>query len=379
MSSEERVLLFKSATNDTYAQALLTVFALPFGARFQLTTYSAKWVPPEIFLQPEQLDGKRALLVCVDTIKDPESIRGAYPLRELKIIRSRQLGDQLELVVETQGFVSCPDYPAYLVELKKVQSILPPQEHSFIAYDRLRSLRVVPSEDMQESLRTWQNATRTLASLVTLEKAAFFWACAIKDEKGRETVQPKVVTPDHGDATSCVWPLQENTAYRMELASALPRHTEEGHPSYLPLHLQYPKCVDGSDTLEIRGPSQRYQIDFFARQAPREPYSNRMSIEPRDTAFKKAPSVSLYVKLTKASRRTRVSAFIRERWVGLMLTGGFGLAYLYGQLVISNKAYPTLGQFLSFPAEVMGAVVTTIALLLLTYIVAQTMGAKNES
>lgn len=379
MSMEERVLLFKSATSDTYAQALLTVFALPFGARFQLTTYSAKWVPPEIFRQPEQLDGKKALLVCVDTVKAPESILGAYPLRELNVIRSRGLGDQLELVVETQGFVSCPDYSAYLNELKNAHSILPPHVQSFIAYDKLRSLRVVPPEDMQESLKTWQNATRTLASLASLDNAAFFWVYETKDEKGRKTVQPRLVTPDSGDATSCVWPLQENMEYRIELASSFPRHTEEGHLGYLALHLEYPKCVDGPDTLEIRGLSQRYQINFFSRQAPHKPYSKRMSIEPRDTAFKKAASVSLYLELAKASRRIRAWAFIRERWAGLAFTGLLGLAYLYGQLVISNKAYPTLEQFLAFPAEVMGAVVTTIALLLLTYIVAQTMGARSQS
>jgi hypothetical protein len=52
---------------------------------------------------------------------------------------------------------------------------------------------------------------------------------------------------------------------------------------------------------------------------------------------------------------------------------------LYGQLVISSKAYPTFAQFLAFPADVAGAVLTTIALLLLTYVVATTIGAKTEA
>jgi hypothetical protein len=379
LSSEERVLLFKSPTSEPYAQALLTAIALPSGARFQLTTYRSQWVPSDVFRQPEQLQGKKAILVCVDTVKEPPSITGAYPLRELRIVRSRQLGDQLELIVEMQGFVSCPDYKGYLADLKSAHALLPPNEHSFIAHDNLRNLRVIPPEDAQESLSTWQNHTRALANLSSLEKAVFFWVSGIKDEKERKTIPPTITKPDHADARSCVWVLQENSAYHIELNSSLPRHTEKDHPGYLALQLQYPKYADGLDSVEIRGSLQTQDIDLFTTRAPSQQYPKRMSIEPRDPTYKKAPSVTMHFELAKAPVKTLARRFVRERWATLVSTAILGLAYLYGQLVISSKAYPTFAQFLAFPADVAGAVLTTIALLLLTYVVATTIGAKTEA
>ncbi len=146
MPVEELVLLFKSPAG-IYGKALLAILGLPNSTRYSVTTYEEKWVPSDIFKQPKALEGKKSILVCAD-IGDrndkPQALNAVYPVRELKIVRSGHLGKALELIVETGGYIECRDYAAYLTELKKSASTLPPEEHGYIAIDHMRNLTLVP-------------------------------------------------------------------------------------------------------------------------------------------------------------------------------------------------------------------------------------------
>lgn len=379
LSAEERVLLFKSPVSDPYAQALLTVIGLPSGVRFKLTTYRSIWVPPEIFEQCEKLEGKKAILVCVDTVKEPASIKGAYPLRELTIVHSRQLGQQLALLVEIGGFVVCPDYAAYLAELQKSHQLLPPNEHSFIAYDKLRNLTVIPPEDINRSLSAWQNSIKVLVEVQGLQRAGFFHVTGVKREPDEKAVDLCALKKDDLDAASCTYQLTENSRYRIELFSMLPRHSEREGLGYLELQVQYPNWAEGQTSLEISGYAQPYSIKFRTIAVPPGSYPNSVAIKPEDPTFKRAPAVELYFNLMRAPLKVRAREFIRQRGPRLVLAVLAALAYLYGQLTQSMKAYPTFKTLLTLSPELAGAFTSTVALVVLTYMVSLVMGGTKES
>ena len=362
LSLDERVILFKSPASDAYAQALLTAIGLPPLSRLKLTTYRSIWIPHEISEHPDRLNGKKALLVCANV--DGETLRGLYPLREVTIVRSRMLGEQLELVIETGGFVKCSDYGKYLSDLEQSQLTLPPHLHSYIAFDRLRDLTVVSIDNIGESIRAWQKLAETLAGANGLQRAGFFCITQITQVKDGKILNPQIPEKDDLEPTSCSHLLDENSKYTIKLLSSFPRHTERDGLSLLNLDIKYPKWVIGQESVEIYGYSQEYSIPFHTKTENRESFPTSIIIRPSEPAQSKAPKLELPVQL-KRSRSVVIKQIGR---IGLMLIGVALIAslYFYGQLMQSLKAYPDLQTIITSSPETIGAILSTITLTVLT-------------
>jgi len=372
MSDPQRIILFKSPSADPYAQALLTAIGLPPFTRLRLTTYSARWVPAEVFKQPEKLDGMTALLVCADTLREPPTLKGTYPVRELTILRSRQLGEHLELVVETGGYVICPDYRAYLSELVRSHSVLPPQEHGFIVYDYLRDLQVVPPEDISQSVKAWQKSVEALVNVDALSRAVFLCASQVSHEPDGKTIRPRPLKPDSLKADSCSYPLKEYSRYCIELVSMLPRHTERGFPAYLELQVEYPDWAIGKHSIDVCGRSQRYPIAFDTRTSASGSRPSSIIIRPRESAFVKSPRLELFFDMKRSIR-----ARARRRMPKLVAALVLALMYFWGQLAQSMKVIPSTSTLIAPSTELVGAFVSTVGLVLLTSLISTMIGSER--
>jgi len=375
LSSDERVILFKSPASDAYAQALLTAIGLPPNSRLKLTTYRSIWIPRDISEHPEKLNDKKALLVCADVDGNPPALQALYPLREVTIVRSRMLGQQLELVIETGGYVQCSDYIDYLSELRKSQPTLPPDEHSFIAIDRLRALKVVSNE---ESIQAWQQLVETLVGVKALRRAGFFCLTHLRHAKDAKILNPQTPEKDDLEPTSRSYVLEEDSKYTIQLLSLFPRHTERDGLGFLNLDITYPKWIRGEESVEIFGYSQEYQIQFVTRTKSEESFPTSIVVRPSEGTQSKAPKLELPLQL-KSSREARIIRQIRQSGPMLIVVALTAFVYFYAQLMQSLKILPDVQGITTPSAEQTGAILSTIMLTVLTALFARLMASKGES
>jgi hypothetical protein len=185
--STSRVILFKMPAADRviYVQKLLDIVGSPANLVIQLTTYRSKWVPPEVFDTPGNIEGKLAWIVCVDLQKLPNETKAKFiPIREVKIIKAKKNKDHLMLWLELHNYLKCRDYEAFRKELEGSKKPIPPSEKGFILPDiEINSVDVIGSENLEQENSAWEEMVTVLGSMEVFRNAVFYRISSIFDKK----------------------------------------------------------------------------------------------------------------------------------------------------------------------------------------------------
>lgn len=371
-SEKERVLLFKNPTGGgLYAQALLTVLCSPPGVTVKLTTYRSIWVSKDIFRNPKCLENRKALMICVDAEKDKSNtwwVKNFYPIREINIKKSELEGDYLALWVEIQGYVLCKDYNSYTDQLRKSLPRYPPDEESYIAFDEIRDLSIIPPEEKDRSLSTWQNLVEMLNKLKAFENAAFYILINITQSKEKRTID--LVETGVSDPARA-YNLTQGKDYTLLFSHLLPSHDQREGLGRLEVGLHLPSWVQGDqDSFEIFGRQDSHSVTVKVRNNSLSEYAT-IKASPKDPNFKIAPNLSIPIKfrprplLMKLRRRLRSIIAI---FVAVFIYG-------YAQLAQAIREYPTIDTLRATP-ELIGAILSSIMLIVIPILISPMIGVR---
>ena len=373
-SEKDRVLLFKNpAGGGQYAQALLTIFCSPPGVIVKLTTYRRVWVHEDVFTNAKSLENRKALMICVDAEKDKSNrwwVKNFYPIREVNIKKCEIEGDYLALWVEPQGYIVCNDYDKYTAELQKSLPRYPPDEKSYIAFDEIRNLALVSPEDQDKSLLAWQSLVEILARLKAFEKAAFYTLTGITRRKDKKTMNlEKTGVSDPEKAYNII----QDTDYTLLFSHLLPLHDQREKLGRFEVVLYLPSWVQSDRaSLEIFGRQSSHSVTITFRNNARSKYATIVA-SPKDPSFKIAPILSIPIKFgprpfSRRARRSLISI------VAILVAVTI---YAYGQLAQATKSYPTVDTIRTVSPELIGAILSSLMLILIPILVSLMIGAKT--
>jgi len=372
-NDDSRILLFKMpAGGRNFAQKLLDILCYPSNALVKLTTYAEPWVNHGIFDNPKQLDGREALLVCVDAeqIEKKFVLKGLYPLREIKIRVKDPVheGKFLSLWVEMGGYVRPCDYNKYTDELKRDLQKLPPQEGSFIQYDRLRSLEIVPANDATGTVSTWQSLARQLSLMDIYRNAAFYTIEEIR--RNKELVRIEGNT----------YALVEGRQYELRLTTLLPNYgTSDGRDSF-EIALDSPSLLMSKDRIEFFG-KQQTETTLLAAKSSEGVIDPSLRIEDAGGSSQTitappglVPRLEIKLKLLKPSFLRRVFHFLTHIVVP---AAPFVLAYGIAEWYQEVEKYRLAGASVSSPMLFVFPAISSLMLLAIPIIIAYSVSRKS--
>ena len=369
-----RVLLFKMpAGGRNYAQKLLDILCYPSNALVKLTTYAEPWVDRAIFDNPKQLDGRKALLVCADAEQNEQGefvLKKLYPLRELtiRVKDPAHEGRFLSLWVETGGYVGPCDYDAYTHTLKNDLQKLPPQKGSYIQYDSLRSLEIVPTDDNVKTVSTWQSLVRQLSLMKVYGNAAFYTIEGIR--RGKEPVRIEDNT----------YALVEEVPYELHVTTLLPNYGTSGGRDTFEIALESPSVLISRNRLEFLGKQQTETTTLMARPSLGviDPFLRiESSGGPSQTTTAPpglVPRLELKLKLLKPSFLRRIFHFITHI---VAPAAPFVLIYAIVEWYQEAEKYRLAGAPASSPMLLIYPAISSLMLLAIPIIIAYSVSRKG--
>jgi hypothetical protein len=372
-NDDSRILLFKMpAGGRNFAQKLLDILCYPSNALVKLTTYAEPWVNHGIFDNPKQLDGREALLVCVDAeqIEKKFVLKGLYPLREIKIRVKDPVheGKFLSLWVEMGGYVRPCDYNKYTDELKRDLQKLPPQEGSFIQYDRLRSLEIVPANDATGTVSTWQSLARQLSLVDIYRNAAFYTIEEIR--RNKELVRIEGNT----------YALVEGRQYELRLTTLLPNYGTSGGRDSFEIALDSPSLLMSKDRIEFFG-KQQTETTLLAAKSSEGVIDPSLRIEDAGGSSQTitappglVPRLEIKLKLLKPSFLRRVFHFLTHI---VAPAAPFVLAYGIAEWYQEVEKYRLAGASVSSPMLFVFPAISSLMLLAIPIIIAYSVSRKS--
>jgi hypothetical protein len=372
-NDDSRILLFKMpAGGRNFAQKLLDILCYPSNALVKLTTYAEPWVNHGIFDNPKQLDGREALLVCVDAeqIEKKFVLKGLYPLREIKIRVKDPVheGKFLSLWVEMGGYVRPCDYNKYTDELKRDLQKLPPQEGSFIQYDRLRSLEIVPANDATGTVSTWQSLARQLSLMDIYRNAAFYTIEEIR--RNKELVRIEGNT----------YALVEGRQYELRLTTLLPNYGTSGGRDSFEIALDSPSLLMSKDRIEFFG-KQQTETTLLAAKSSEGVIDPSLRIEDAGGSSQTitappglVPRLEIKLKLLKPSFLRRVFHFLTHI---VAPAAPFVLAYGIAEWYQEVEKYRLAGASVSSPMLFVFPAISSLMLLAIPIIIAYSVSRKS--
>ena len=212
----------------TYKLRLLEILNLPFDYVIMLTTYRKKWIPDYIWDNHTELEGKKALFVCVDAEKrDNKSfkVKRFIPLREVQIIKvekkTAEREEYLNIWIKTGGYLRYKgDLDSFKKELetKVGADKLPPNEKSYIHKIDLDLHEIeIIKENEKEVDNAWMSLVEILSETEAYRNLPFFRIKKIVDSNSREEIYPTIreEKEDNEKRVRTVYDITAHSSYRL--------------------------------------------------------------------------------------------------------------------------------------------------------------------
>jgi hypothetical protein len=349
-----------------YVQKLLEILGSPSNVIIKLTTYRREWIPDEVYEEPEQLKGKEAWVVCVDTKRSGGNytVQGFIPVREVKIVKVKKDSDNLVLWLETHEYLRCDNYQEFSSELtSKIQSKkqdLPPARKSYIVQDiAISTVKVVDSNEDAEVNEAWKRIINSVSSIDTYRNAVFYRILGISKDSSYLKTENSQET-DEGDPQN-FYQLTVNETYKLQIHYFFPERQFEHCPQYIKISANGWVRVYGECKMNDRVGDSTVLLKPI-KTSDQHPYEHIINLSLSvESGQLFAPQIRLPIIFVKEKRRTTLRR--NARVIGS--SGLFLAIFFVGQIL------PSIYQNIyNIPTSVIGPALSTLAITLVSLVFA---------
>jgi len=365
MEASPRTILFKTPTVERpqYTQKILDILGSPSNVTIKMTTYRSRWIPSKVYENPKYLEKKLAWVICVDIRTDADyRVQRFIPVREVEIVKAVRDGDNLILWLETQNYISCPDYEKLREELEKKIKTLPPAENSYIACDvQISSVKVIDSSEESKVNEDWKEIVDALGSMDVFRNAIFYRVIGIS--KGSSYLK----TEDSGnvDEPQKFYRLTVNETYKLQIYYSLPERQFEHCPQYIEISANEWARIYDECKINDRGGSLSVLMKP-SQTSDQYPYKNTISL---NASIKPGQLIGPSLRLPLIFVKERRLARFRHNLGKIVYSILFLFLFFFGQILPSM--YETV---YGVPSSIIGPALSTLAITLISLVFADIFG-----
>jgi hypothetical protein len=345
-----------------YIQKIMDILGAPPKLILKLTTYRKKWVPLDIYDQPESLVDELAWVVCVAARKAKSAfvVEKFIPIREVKIVKAERSDGTLILWLEMHNYLKCSDYQKFRQELENTGKPLPAAENSYIMSDvSVSSVDVVSSQNEEMENNAWKTTVDSIGSMEAFRNSVFYRLLGISEEA--TYVDPK--SSIEYEEPYSYYKLVVNKTYQLKIHYHLPEAQFEFCPQVVKTTSsnEWIKFYDESKINDRVGNSSVHLKP--SQVADQHPYNHPIGI---DIFIESSQLFAPRIRILTIFAKETVLAKVKRNVGAICCSAAFIVLFFVGQLL--TGVYPEVNGvsplWAGIPIPMIGAALSTFAITL---------------